>query len=174
MYGNLTTIVGPMYGGKTSEILKRVLWAKNGLGKNVRVFKPAMDNRYSENEIVSHDGLTIAAESITVIPTEISSEMVVFDEIQFFEASVVDFIKLNLQYGNDVIVAGLDMDSNGNAFELSAILMAMADEVIKKTANCTICGRNATKTYRKTDSSNIIELGGNDKYEARCNQHWSS
>lgn len=177
-YGTLTVICGPMYAGKTTETLKRVLWAKKGQKKRVRVLKPAFDNRYSEVEIVSHDGLRTPAESIVTLPyIGLGADLVVLDECQFFmepyvEGDVIRFVSNLLRDGIDVVAAGLDMDWQGQAFPVTARLLAMADEIIKLTANCTVCGRPAKKTYKKRAEGDSVELGGSDKYEARCNEHW--
>jgi thymidine kinase len=209
-YGKLTVVCGPMYAGKTTEMLKRVLWARNGLKREVVVLKPAFDNRYAETEIVSHDGLRSTAESITELPDGVldTGSLIVLDEIQFFNepyvsGDVVAWVQDQLSEGVDIVAAGLDMDWRGDPFEVTALLAAMADEVIKVTANCTVCGRSARKTWKKADLqkldavedidltgmsdeemartltdaterklANEVELGAQDKYEARCNEHW--
>jgi thymidine kinase len=179
MYGSLEVICGPMYAGKTTETLKRVLWARNGQHRDVHVFKPSFDNRYSETEIVSHDGLRTNATNITQLPvtTYVGKSLVVLDEVQFFcepyvQGDVVEWVRLQLAAGVDVFSAGLDMDWQGKPFEITAQLMAMADKVTKITAHCTVCGRAASKTYKKTGSGNSVELGALDLYEARCPTHW--
>lgn len=187
-YGKLTVICGPMYAGKTTEILKRILWARNGQSKAVLVLKPAFDNRYAETKIVSHDGLSVEAKSVTswydVGSLVDDAEMICFDEVQFFtsphfdsvwEGETVDVthvIRSLLSKGKEVVCSGLDMDWQGEAFTVTADLMAMADEVKKITANCTTCGRPAGKTWKKVASGGSVELGAHDLYEARCNEHW--
>lgn len=168
-----------MYAGKTTETLKRVLWAKNGRNDRVRVFKPAYDNRYAEVEIVSHDGLRTSAESIEELPFIGigGADLVVLDEMQFFmepyvKGDLMQWVQNLLTDGIDVVAAGLDMDWQGKPFEVSGRLTAMADEIVKLTANCTVCGRPARKTYKKRADGQSVELGGSDKYEARCNVHW--
>jgi thymidine kinase len=177
-YGTLTLVCGPMYAGKTTETLKRVLWARNGRNQKVRVLKPAYDTRYAEVEIVSHDGLRTAAESVSNLP-EIGStaDVVVLDEVQFFmdpyvSGDVPEWVLGLLREGIDVIAAGLDMDWRGRPFAVTASLSAMADEIVKLAANCTVCGRPARKTWKREKSGGSVELGGTDKYEARCNDHW--
>lgn len=179
MYGNLEVICGPMFAGKTTETLKRVLWARNGQEREVRVYKPAFDNRYSETEIVSHDGLRTRAESILELPQCClpSKGLVVLDEVQFFcepyvSGDVVEWVRTQLNNGVDVFAAGLDMDWQGRPFDVTAQLMAMADRVTKITAHCTVCGKAASKTYKKTGSGGSVELGALDLYEARCPTHW--
>lgn len=177
MIGTLTVICGPMYAGKTTETLKRVLWARNGQGQVVRVFKPAFDDRYAETEIVSHDGLRTAAESIRVLPTDTyDANLIVIDEVQFFPAHVegdlIGFVQDHLLRGINVVAAGLDMDWQGKPFPATASLLGMADEVLKIHANCTVCGKAARKTAKTAGGTDSIELGAGDKYEARCNAHW--
>jgi thymidine kinase len=211
-YGKMTVVCGPMYAGKTTEMLKRVLWARNGQNREVVVLKPAFDNRYAETQIVSHDGLRATAESITELPDGVleAGSLIVLDEIQFFNepyvsGDLVAWVQDQLSEGVDVVAGGLDMDWRGDPFEVTALLMAMADEVIKVTANCTVCGRAARKTWKKADPLeplaeeaedidlsgkseeemartltaasernlvNDVELGAQEKYEARCNEHW--
>lgn len=178
-YGQLEVLCGPMFAGKTTELLKRVLWAKNGLNQNVKVFKPAFDNRYSETEIVSHDGLRTIADSIISWPgIDPAWDLVVFDEVQFFtdphfDRDIVEIVASLLTNGTNVLVTGLDMDWRGNPFYTTAMLLAMADKVKKLKANCTISGRPAGKTYKKSKSGDSIELGASDLYEARSNEHWN-
>ncbi|RYF09838.1 MAG: thymidine kinase, partial [Oxalobacteraceae bacterium] len=178
-YGHLTVICGPMYAGKTTETLKRVLWTRNGQGKTVRVLKPAFDDRYGVTEIVSHDGLRTQAESITELPMDTEgTDLIVLDEVQFFPnhvaGNLVDWIRDHLARGTNVVAAGLDMDYRGSPFAATAALLGMADEVLKINANCTVCGKPARKTFKKSGNldSDDLELGSSDKYEARCNQHW--
>jgi thymidine kinase len=170
-----------MFAGKTTELLKRILWARNGESKAVLVLKTAFDNRYSESKITSHDGLSVDSMSISsfsevenLVP---DAEMVCLDEIQFFsnmEISVIDFIASLLKAGKEVVVTGLDANWKGEAFELTATLMAMADEVVKLKAICSVCGQPAHKTFKKYKDDKEIELGHSDIYEPRCNKHWSA
>lgn len=188
-YGKLTVICGPMYAGKTTELLKRILWARNGESKAVLVVKPSFDNRYSDTKIVSHDGLSVDALSITkwydVGSLIDDAELVCFDEVQFFQephfdpeyvgerVGIIHVIRSLLSRGTDVVCSGLDMDWKGSPFPITADLVAMADEVLKITANCTQCGRPAGKTFKKVGSEDTVELGATELYEARCNMHWA-
>lgn len=179
-----------MFAGKTTEMLKRVLWARNGQNREVVVLKPGFDNRYATTEIVSHDGLRTNAESINELPPPNvklpgPGGLVVLDEVQFmnrdsdsfFGENVTLFVRDLLANGVDVVAAGLDMDYRGMPFEVTAKLAAMADEVLKIHANCTVCGKPARKTHKKISVADAtgtvhVELGTHDKYEARCNVHW--
>lgn len=180
-YGTLSVYAGPMFSGKSTSTLKRILWARNGEGRTVHVFKPAFDNRYSDTEIVNHDGLRTPAISITEIPdTKFDkTDLVFIDEVQFmmdpyFNGDIVAWVKTLLSEGIEVIVAGLDMDWQGNPFDITSKLLAMANDAHKLTADCTVCGRSASKTFKKVQDPNSgsVELGATDLYEARCNQHW--
>jgi thymidine kinase len=170
-----------MYAGKTTELLKRVLWAQQGQKKRVLVVKPAFDDRFSTTKIVSHDGLSVDAKSVTtwdqVALEAADSEIVFVDEIQFFQephfkGNIIEHIRDCLITGADVVVTGLDMDWQGEPFLKTALLAGMADSTIKLKANCTRCGQPAAKTHKKVPDGEQIELGAADKYEARCNDHW--
>lgn len=169
-----------MFGGKTTELLRRILWARNGRHQDVLVVKPAYDDRYSTTRIVSHDGLSSAAESITswfeVAEVASRATVVCIDEAQFFTApnfdgDIVEIVLALLRAGKEVVVAGLDMDWQGRAFPVMAAFLAMADEVVKRAAYCTTCGRPAGKTYKKDKATDTC-LGAGELYEARCNDHW--
>ena len=180
--GHLTVICGGMFAGKTTELLKRILWARNGLSKTVLVVKPAFDDRYHATSVVSHDSLTVEAQAITswkqVSHLATDAEMIFLDEAQFFdvphfEGNIISVVSRLLRDDKDVIVACLDMDWRGRPFPVSAALAAMADTVLKLKANCTWCGQAATKTHKKEPNEEELELGDADLYEARCNTHWS-
>lgn len=184
-YGHLSVIVGPMFAGKSTELLKRILWARNGRGHAVRVYKPAFDQRYSQIEIVTHEGLASTAEAIVdwhgqIEKIQSSGTQVVFlDEIQFFadpnfQGDIVAITTQLLRSGVDVVAAGLDMDWRGAPFPISASLSAMADEVVKLRGICSVCGRPSTRSYKKTGDGDQVELGGADLYESRCTHHWAA
>jgi thymidine kinase len=193
-----------MFSGKTTESLKKVLISRSLFNKNVVVFKPSFDNRYSEIEIVSHDGLKTSAHAVTndidvgkkcIVSVDPMDEFVakafgvegkienyvdlaVFDEIQFFTepyfyGDIVRSIQYLLHKKIDVFCSGLDMDWQGNPFEVTGKLCAMADAVHKLKANCFVSGLPASKTYKVSQSGDSVELGAFDKYEARSNQHWT-
>ncbi|MDC7682290.1 thymidine kinase [Asticcacaulis sp. BYS171W] len=179
MYGKLTVICGPMFAGKTTELLKRILWARNGENKNVLVLKTAFDNRYADTRVVSHNGLSADAKAIRrfadIADLSREAELVCLDEVQFFtgmDMDVVEFVSDLLHGGRDIVVAGLDTNWKGEPFPATALLMAMADEVIKLKAHCSVCGQPAYKSFKKLQDGREIVLGNSDIYEARCNQHW--
>lgn len=179
--GELTVVAGPMFGGKSTVLLQRTLWAKNGLDRNVIVLKPSFDDRYGYQDITTHTGLQTQAIAISTWPQDLTPEVaseVFIDEVQFFCPPMVRIpdicahINDLLDQGVNVTCAGLDTDWKGNPWEVTAKLLAMADTVIKVTASCTVCGRPATKTHKKVPDENSVELGGTDVYEARCLDHW--
>ena len=174
-YGKLEVFMGPMYAGKTTSLLKTVLWNKH-VGKTVYVYKPTKDDRYGLDEVVSHDGLSVTAHNISAdkyFPEiEGSGNLVVLDEVQFFEPDVIQWIFGLLKNGNDVVAVGLDLDFRGFPFENSANLLAMADEVHKLKAICSVCGAPASKTFKKVKNNQIDQVGADDIYESRCNNHW--
>ena len=166
-----------MFAGKTTYILNSIRRHQNSI-----VFKPAIDDRYSINEIVTHDGAKIEAISVS-IPDDLmvteKYDAVFFDEIQFFSpphfgGDIVTCIKVLLEHGKTVVANGLDMDWRGDPFEVTGRLLAMADEVIKLQAKSVVCRQPANKTYKKARDENDeqIVIGGDDIYEARCNAHW--
>jgi len=181
MYGRLTVICGPMFAGKTTELLKRILWARNGERKDVLVVKTAFDVRYSRTEVITHDGL--AAEAVVlhafadIEPRFQEADLVCFDEVQFFQnmdRDVVTVIRELLAAGTDVVAAGLDTNWKGEPFGVTGLLMAMADEVVKLKAHCAVCGQPAYKSFKKVEDAAEIQLGHSDLYEPRCNRHWFS
>jgi thymidine kinase len=178
-YGHLTVICGPMFAGKTTELLKRILWATNGLGERTAVFKSGYDTRYGMTDIISHDGLKAQAAVIADWRGAGEATHVFFDEAQFFTApyfngDLVHIIHTLLQQGCAVTATGLDTDWRGHPFDITARLAAMADDVVKLQSHCSVCGRTATKTYRREPGPNAIALGGAETYEPRCNAHWSA
>lgn len=178
MYGSLTVLTGPMFAGKTTELLKRVLWDWHR-GRAIRVIKPAYDTRYSTTRIVSHDGVGIDAMAIQTWDDAIVDgiESVYFDEAQFFvephfQGNIQTIVIDLLRRGIDVTVNGLDMDWKGEPFPVMPDLLARADTIIKRSARCAVCGAPATKTHKIVQQGGSVELGAGDIYEARCNAHW--
>lgn len=177
-HGFIEVIVGPMFSGKSEELIRRIKRAQIAKQK-VQVFKPAIDDRYSIDKVVSHNGTNINAISI-VKASEIiefleeDTEVIAIDEIQFFDHSIVDVVKEIADLGKRVICAGLDMDFRGEPFGPTPDIMAIAESVDKLTAICVKCGNPATRTQRlingkpaKYDDP-IILVGAQETYEARC------
>ena len=176
--GWIEVICGPMFAGKTEELIRRVIrmdYAK----KKYLIFKPSIDNRYSESEVVSHNKRKVNAicvssskEFVNYLTDDI--EAVIIDEVQFFDEEVVQGAHELAEKGLRVICGGLDCDFRGVPFNIVAQLLAMAEKVTKLTAICVCCGEEATKTQRiingmpaKYDDP-IILVGEKESYESRC------
>lgn len=177
-YGKLEVICGPMFSGKSTEILKRAVWYTHGTGTRIMLLKPAFDVRYAADRVVNHDGIGFDAVPIRRMPPVADDvSAVFFDEVQFcadphYEGDLVEDVRALLQRGIDVAVSGLDLDWRGHAFPITAALAAMADSVHKLRARCAVCGHDATKTFKKFRNDRTVELGQADLYEPRCNLHW--
>ncbi|MDE6013611.1 MAG: thymidine kinase [Anaeroplasmataceae bacterium] len=176
--GWIEVICGPMFAGKTEELIRRVRrmdFAK----KNYVIFKPTIDDRYSLTDVVSHNQKKVRAISISnslEIEPYITEkiEAVIIDEVQFLDESIVETCRTLANHGMRVIVAGLDCDFRGNPFPNVANLLAMAESVTKLTAICVTCGDDATKTQRIINgkpakySDPTILVGEKESYEPRC------
>lgn len=176
--GWIEVITGPMFAGKTEELIRRVKrmeYAK----KHFVVFKPSIDNRYSKTSVVSHNQKALEAISISHgsdIKRHLKKETqaVVLDEVQFFDETLLKYLEELADAGYRVICAGLDTDFRGEPFGIVGPLMAIAENVTKLTAICSVCGEDATRTQRIIDGmpayydDPTILVGANDSYEARC------
>ena len=180
MRGTLETIVGAMFAGKTSELLKRILWAKHQ-GKKILVIKPNIDNRYSEKLLITHNNLSHDCYAMknwkkTLDDCSINKknyDIVFLDEIQFMDSKeTVDNIEIILNQGIDVVCAGLDQDSRGKPWETSSMLLGLSDKILKIYGFCNVCGLEATKTYRKIEGGDRTQVGAANIYEPRCLKHW--
>ena len=180
MRGTLETIVGAMFAGKTSELLKRILWAKHQ-NKSLLVIKPVIDNRYSEKLITTHNDLShecYAMKNWAETNNEYelikkNFDVVFLDEIQFMEsAETINNVEKMLNSGIDVVCAGLDQDSRGKPWETSSFLLGLSDKITKIYGFCNVCGLEATKTYRKVEGGDRTKVGAADIYEPRCLKHW--
>ena len=182
MRGKLETIVGAMFAGKTSELLKRILWAKHQ-NKKIIVIKPIIDNRYSQEKIITHNDLSHECFSMRswedvnnsfVFKNDLVN-VVFLDEIQFMNTKeTLENIEIILNNGIDVVCAGLDQDSRGSPWETSSMLLGLSDKIIKIYGFCNVCGMEATKTYRKTEGGERTQVGAADIYEPRCLKHWAA
>ena len=169
--GWIEVITGSMFSGKTEELIRRLKRAQIAQQK-VAIFKPELDKRYSEKEIVSHDASSIASIPIKK-PEQIfdyaqEAEVIGIDEAQFFDDSIVQVCNQLANQGKRVIVAGLDMDYLGNPFGPMPALMAIAEYVTKVHAICIKCGNLAHYSHRITQSDSLIDIGEKDKYEPLC------
>ncbi|MEJ5257575.1 MAG: thymidine kinase [Fervidobacterium sp.] len=175
-YGKLTVITGPMYSGKTTELLNFAEIYDLGR-KKIVIFKPAIDNRYSAEDVVTHKFFKMPAK-VVASSDELARvyysvgerpDAIFVDEVHFFDEAIVDVLKKITSDGVDVYCAGLDMSYLWEPFEATAKLMAIADEVIKKKAVCEICGEyNGTLSFKKKTNGGVIDVGGKEKYIAVC------
>jgi len=179
--GRLEVITGPMFCGKTDELLRRLRRATIAKQK-IQVFKPGFDIRYSSEKVTSHAGNEYDAypvENITEVPTLLLDDvtLVAIDEAQFFGNEIIDVVQALVDKGIRVIVAGLDMDFRGEPFGQMPVLLALAEIVDKLHAICMTCGEEATRTQRLVDGNPayyddpIIIVGASEMYEARCRIH---
>ena len=182
MRGSLETIVGAMFAGKTSELLKRILWAKHQ-NKKIVVIKPSLDNRYSESKIITHNDLSHECFSMKDWSHVNNNfkfhndfvDVVFLDEIQFMKTDeTLENVEKILNCGIDVVSSGLDQDSRGRPWETSSMLLGLSDKIIKIYGFCNVCGMEATKTYRKTEGGDRTQVGAADIYEPRCLKHWEA
>jgi len=168
----LEVICGPMFSGKSEELIRRLRRAKIAR-QRVMVFKPRIDDRYSEDRIVSHSEQSLEAQVVSS-PEEIwemlddRTEVIGIDEVQFFDKSIVALCERLANLGRRVIVAGLDLDYKGVPFEPVPQLMAVAEYVTKTLAVCHRCGAPASRTQRIVQSEERIVVGALNAYEARC------
>tara|TARA_X000000950_G_C13772536_1_gene601606 strand:+ start:256 stop:807 length:552 start_codon:yes stop_codon:yes gene_type:complete len=182
MRGNLETIVGAMFAGKTSELLKRILWAKHQ-NKKIIVIKPSIDNRYSNEKIITHNDLSHECYAMNNWETALKKfifekntvDMVFLDEIQFMDTNAtLNNVENLLNKGIDVVCAGLDQDSRGKPWETSSMLLGLSDKILKIYGFCNVCGLEATKTFRKTEGGERTQVGAANIYEPRCLKHWQA
>lgn len=169
--GWIEVICGSMFSGKTEELIRRVRRAQIAQMKTI-IFKPHIDNRYSEEHVVSHDKKSLTSKIIEstkeIMPNSKDAEVVAIDEAQFFEADILDVCKTLAKQKKRVIIAGLDTDYRGNPFGPMPQLMCEADYVDKLRAICVVCGNPATYTQRTSKDKQRVVIGETDIYEARC------
>lgn len=170
--GWIEVISGPMFSGKSEELIRRLRRAAIARLR-LQVFKPAVDDRYSETDVVSHSQWrvpSVAVQDSAEVLTRLDprTEVVGIDEAQFFDAGLPATCCHLAHLGKRVIVAGLDMDFRGVAFGPMPELLAIAERVDKVTAICTRCGAQASYTQRLTAESQQVVVGASGIYEARC------
>ncbi len=169
--GSVEVITGSMFSGKTEELIRRLRRAQFA-GLKVVIFKPALDKRYSETRVVSHDERSIVSTPVdhasAILLLANDADVVAIDEAQFFDNSVIEVCNQLADNGTRIIVAGLDMDFMGNPFGPMPGLMAIAEHVYKAHAICMRCGNLAQYSYRKTDESQVVLLGEKKLYEPLC------
>jgi len=169
--GSIEVIAGSMFSGKTEELIRRLKRARIA-GLKVEIFKPAVDTRYSDNMVVSHD-----ENSIPSTPVENSSmimllanevDVVGVDEAQFFDDAIVEVCREVANRGIRVVVAGLDMDFAGHPFGPMPALMSTAEYVTKVHAICVDCGNLANYSYRTAEETSVVLLGEKEAYKPLC------
>jgi thymidine kinase len=175
-HAGIEVVCGPMFSGKTEELIRRVKRAQIAK-QRVQIFKPAMDVRYDETKVVSHSAQEMQSEPVEkstdiLVKLKDSTRIVAIDEIQFFDEEIIKVVKKLADRGYRVICAGLDLDFRGVPFGPMPMLLALADNVQKIQAICTICGSPATRSQRLSDCSDEVLLGEKDEYDARCRAHY--
>jgi thymidine kinase len=169
--GWIEVICGSMFSGKTEELIRRLNRARIAK-QNVEIFKPSLDKRYHDEDVVSHNANAIRSTPIDFAQDMLllggSCDVVGIDEAQFFDEGLAEVCVKLANSGVRVIAAGLDMDYLGNPFGPMPALMAVAEYVTKVHAICVQCGDIATYSYRSAASEQQVLLGETDSYEARC------
>jgi thymidine kinase len=170
--GWIEVIVGSMFSGKSEELIRRLRRAQISRQK-VQIFKPAIDDRYAEDHIVSHSEMRIGSQAVSSSRALLEmvagdTEVVGIDEGQFFDAELPNVCNALAAEGKRVIVAGLDQDYLGKPFEPMPQLLAIAEYITKTLAICMVCGNPANHTQRLVASADRVLVGASGVYEARC------
>lgn len=169
--GWIEVVCGSMFSGKTEELIRRLKRAQIAK-QNVEIFKPAIDTRYSEDQVVSHDASKIRSTPVespsNILLLSGETDVVGIDEAQFFDESIVEVCRTLANNGVRVIVAGLDMDFKGVPFGPIPSLMAEAEYVTKVHAICVRCGNLAQYSHRLTTDDSQVLLGEKEAYEPVC------
>jgi thymidine kinase len=170
--GWIEVICGPMFSGKSEELIRRLRRAKIAR-KRVQVFKPELDNRYSKEEIVSHGDARMKSEVVTSASEILSrldwrTQVIGIDEANFMGVEVIDIAQQLADTGKQVLIAGLDTDFMGRPFAPIPDLLALAESITKTLAICMRCGNPAKHTQRLVESEALIVVGAAGMYEARC------
>lgn len=170
--GWVEVICGPMFSGKSEELIRRM--TRYQIARiPVQTFKPSLDDRFATHEVVSHSAMSVAAEPVAdsdalLRAVKDRTEVVGIDEGQFFDDGLVEVVERLAAAGKRVIVAGLDQDFLGRPFEPIPSLMLRAEYVTKALAVCHRCGGAGMFTQRVIESDELVVLGSQDAYEARC------
>jgi thymidine kinase len=179
--GRVEVIAGPMFSGKTEELIRRLRRAEIARQK-IQVFKPSIDKRYGTEKLASHAGSEFEAtpidEAVDILnQVEEGTTVVAIDEAQFFDNKITSVVQALADRGIRVIVAGLDTDFRGEPFGPMPVLMVQAEQVDKIHAICIVCGDAAPRTQRLIDgkpahfNDPIVIVGASELYEARCRDH---
>jgi thymidine kinase len=170
--GWIEAICGPMFSGKSEELMRRLRRAIIAR-KRLQVFKPLIDDRYSSDEIVSHNDLRMKSQAVEsaagILPNlDSRTEVIGIDESNFFGLDLVDVATHLADSGKQVIIAGLDTDYMGRPFSPMPELLSLAESITKTLAVCSRCGNPAKHTQRLVESTDLIVVGASGMYEARC------
>jgi len=170
--GWIEVIVGSMFSGKSEELIRRLKRAQIARQK-VQVFKPKIDDRYSIEQIASHSGMTHVSKPVMtaaelMAKMEDDTQVVGIDEGQFFDMELINAVSELANSGKRVIIAGLDQDYTGRPFEPMPQLLSIAEFITKTHAICVKCGNTANYSQRTSESTERVQVGAADKYEARC------
>ena len=170
--GWIEVVCGPMFSGKSEELIRRLRRAKIAR-KRVQVFKPIIDTRYSDDEIVSHGDQRMKSDVVSGAKEVLDrldwrTQVVGFDESNFFGPDLIDIAQQLADTGKQVIIAGLDTDYLGRPFPPMPDLLCLAESITKTLAICMRCGNPAKHTQRLVESSDLIVVGAAGMYEARC------
>lgn len=169
--GSIEVVCGSMFSGKTEELIRRLKRAQFAKQK-VEIFKPAIDTRYDDVKVVSHDSNSIQSTpvplSANILLLASDVRVVGIDEAQFFDMGLIDVCNQLAESGVRVIVAGLDMDYLGKPFGPMPGLLAIAEYVTKVHAICMRCGNLANHSHRMTNESSLVLLGETNNYEPLC------
>jgi thymidine kinase len=171
-WGSVEVITGSMFSGKTEELIRRcrrALYAR----QRIQAFKPRIDDRYDTTRIVSHEKMSLDAVAVAnseSLEHRVADEtqIVAIDEAQFFDGAILEVVERLASRGIRVIIAGLDQDYLGRPFHPMPELMAIAEEVTKVHAVCTVCGAPASRSQRLVPQGTTVLVGGSESYEARC------
>ncbi|TDI76909.1 MAG: thymidine kinase [Bacteroidetes bacterium] len=173
--GWIEVVCGSMFSGKTEELIRRLKRARIAR-QRVEIFKPGVDNRFSEEQVVSHDDREIlstpVATAAQILLLASDAEVVGVDEAQFFDEDIVAVCEQLARDGKRVIVAGLDQDFTGAPFEPMPQIMAVAEFVTKLHAICMVCGAPANHSQRLSQADELVVLGAMEAYEPRCRAHF--
>lgn len=174
--GRIEVICGPMFSGKTEELIRLVRRAQIARVK-VQIFKPAIDSRYDAKDVVSHNKQSLEATPVNTCQEILdllhdSTRVIAIDEVQFFDDAIITVVSKLARRGHRVICAGLDLDYRALPFGPLPVLLAIADSVTKLQAVCTVCGAPAARTARLVSSDKKILIGDDEIYQARCRSHY--
>ncbi|MBL8601419.1 MAG: thymidine kinase [Myxococcales bacterium] len=172
--GWIEVICGPMFSGKTEELIRRLRRAVIAR-QAVQVFKPAIDKRYHDTRVTSHSAQSVEAVAVADVEAlkravGAGTRVVGIDEAQFFGAGLVEAVQSLADNGTRVVIAGLDQDYRGQPFDPMPALMAVAEQVTKCLAVCAQCGALGSRSFRLSGGDGRVQVGAADSYEARCRQ----